>query len=237
MKTIIIIPCYNEEKSIKKTYDSIITYNKKNKTKLDVIVVNDGSTDQSLSVLQNNNIPHLNLPINLGIGGAMQAGYKYAYRHGYDIAIQFDGDGQHNINSISNLIRPIEDNKADMVIGSRFVNKKNKANFKTSFMRRIGIRLISFEIFIFAHKKVYDTTSGYRAVNRKVMEKFVRFYPYEYPEPITNLTILKSKYKVKEVEALMRERENGKSSITIIKSAYYMLNVLIYIFILGWRKN
>lgn len=237
MKTLIIIPCYNEEKSIKKTYDSIIDYNKKNKTKLDVIVVNDGSSDQSLKILEDNNIPHLNLPINLGIGGAMQAGYKYAYRNDYDIAVQFDGDGQHDINSIDCLLKPIIDNEADLVIGSRFINKKNKNNFRTSFLRRVGISLISFEIILFAHRKIYDTTSGYRAVNRKVMEKFVRFYPYEYPEPITNLTVLKSKFKVKEVEALMIERKSGKSSINALKSVYYMFNVLVYIFILGWRKN
>lgn len=125
-KILLIIPAYNEEKAIKKTYENIIEYNKKNKTNYDVIVINDGSKDNTEKVLVENNIPHIKLIHNLGIGGAVQTGYKYALENDYDIAIQYDGDGQHNVEYVKNLIEPIINNESDLVIGSRFVDKNSK---------------------------------------------------------------------------------------------------------------
>ena len=144
-KVLIIIPAYNEEKSILKTYNSIINYNKKHNTNFDVIVINDGSKDNTLKVLKDNNIPYISLFQNLGIGGAVQTGYKYALKNNYDIAVQFDGDGQHDVNYISKIIKPIIDKKANMVIGSRFI-EKDFSDFKSSKMRRIGISMISLLI-------------------------------------------------------------------------------------------
>ena len=233
-KIILIIPAYNEEANILKTYKKIVDYNKKNKTNYDLIVINDGSKDKTGEILDKEKIPHIDLIHNLGIGGAVQTGYKYAYYHNYDIAVQFDGDGQHDINYVKNIIEPIINNKADFVIGSRFVD--NVSSFKTTMSRRMGIKIISFFIKIFAKIKVYDTTSGFRACNKEIIKSFAKEYPLEYPEPITTVELAKKKYRILEVGSNMLEREGGKSSIHTWKDAYYMINVCLSIIIAGCRR-
>ena len=193
-KILIIIPCYNEEENILNVYQSIMKYNKENHTNYDVIVINDGSVDNTESILNDNHIKHIKLVHNLGIGGAVQTGYKYAseyaYENNYDIAVQFDGDGQHNVEYVKNIVEPIIKGNADFVIGSRFVKKDNN-NFNSTFSRRVGISIISFFIKLVTKKKIYDTTSGFRASNKDVIKEFSLDYPFEYPEPITNVRILK----------------------------------------------
>ena len=233
-KIILIIPAYNEEENILKTYKKIVDYNKKNKTNYDLIVINDGSKDKTGEILDKEKIPHIDLIHNLGIGGAVQTGYKYAYYHNYDIAVQFDGDGQHDINYVKNIIEPIINNKADFVIGSRFVD--NVSSFKTTMSRRMGIKIISFFIKIFAKIKVYDTTSGFRACNKEIIKSFAKEYPLEYPEPITTVELAKKKYRILEVGSNMLERVGGKSSIHTWKDAYYMINVCLSIIIAGCRR-
>lgn len=235
-KILIIIPAYNEQDNIVDTYQSIVEYNKKNKSNYDVIVINDGSTDDTQKKCIENNIPTIHLIENLGIGGAVQTGYKYAYDNNYDIAVQFDGDGQHDINYVSTIIEPIIKNKAAMVIGSRFIDK-NISDFKSTSTRRIGIHLISWLIKSITGKKIYDTTSGFRACNRKVIKYFKSNYPTEYPEPITTVEILKKKLKVVELPTKMKERKNGKSSIGSWKNVYYMFNVFISILAIGLRGD
>ena len=230
MRTLIIIPAYNEEKSILDTVNSIIKYNKKNKEKFDFVVINDGSKDKTEEILVNNNLNHIKLINNLGIGGAIQTGYKYALNHDYDIAVQFDGDGQHDINYVKDIIEPIKKGEANMVIGSRYIDKK-KEGFKSSASRRMGIKIISFFIKLFTGKKVYDTTSGFRAVDKNIIQLFSSSYPTEYPEPVSEVTILKRKLKIAEVPVLMHERQGGKSSIHAWKNVYYMINVTIAMFI------
>lgn len=230
-KTLVIIPAYNEEENILKTCNSIINYNKKNKTKYDILVINDGSKDKTEGILKENNINHIELVHNLGIGGAVQTGYKYALENNYDIAIQFDGDGQHDVKYIKNIIKPIEDGKANMVIGSRFIDKTS-SEFKSSKARRLGINLISFVIKLKTKKKIYDTTSGFRAVDKKVIKHFADSYPTEYPEPISTVDILKKGNVVSEVPVSMNEREGGVSSITSWKTAYYMVNVILSILLI-----
>jgi len=229
-KILIIIPAYNEEECIAKVYKNIIEYNKKNKTAFDVIVINDGSKDSTEEILKKNKIPHIHLIKNLGIGGAVQTGYKYAYQNGYDIAIQFDGDGQHEISCVKDIIKPIIDEQCDMVIGSRFI-KKDNLNFNSSFARRVGITIISFLIKLFTKCKIYDPTSGFRACNRSLIEFFSNLYPVEYPEPVSEVAVLEEGYKVGEVQVKMHERQGGRSSIHAFKSLYYMINVTIAIFI------
>ena len=230
-KILIIIPAYNEEKSILKTYTEIVDYNKKNKTHYDVIVINDGSKDNTEKVLKENNIPHIRLIQNLGIGGAVQTGYKYALKYNYDVAVQFDGDGQHDVNYIETIIRPIIDKKANMVIGSRFI-KKDFGSFKSSKMRRLGIGMISRLIELKTGKKIYDTTSGFRAIDRNIIKLFCSDYPVEYPEPISSVNVLLKKYIIREVPVEMKKREEGVSSISSWKSAYYMINVMLSILLL-----
>ena len=234
-KVLIIIPAYNEEECIYNTYKNIIDYNKKNKTNYDVIVINDGSKDNTRIILEDNNVPHINLICNLGIGGAVQTGYKYALDNDYDIAVQFDGDGQHDISYVKNIVKPIIDGKANMVIGSRFVSK-SKEGFQSTVARRLGINIISFFINLKTRKKVYDVTSGFRAIDKKVLKIFVDYYPVEYPEPISTVNVLRNDYVVDEVPVIMKEREGGKSSIHTWKKIYYMINVILSIILMKGKK-
>ena len=236
MKILIIIPAYNEEANILNTYNSIIDYNKKYKTNYDAIVINDGSKDNTEKVLVENNINHIKLVQNLGIGGAVQTGYKYAKENNYDVAIQFDGDGQHDVNYVKDIVKPIEDGKANMVIGSRFV-KKDASEFKSTALRRVGINIISFVIKLRTKKKIYDTTSGFRAADKKVIKKFVDKYPREYPEPISTVNVLLEGLKVEEVPVEMKPRVAGVSSISKFKSIYYMINVILSILIMKGKKK
>lgn len=235
MKVLLIIPSYNEEHNILDNYNKILDYNKKRKSNYDVIVINDGSTDKTEQICIKNNIPHITLINNLGIGGAVQTGYKYAFNNDYDIAVQFDGDGQHDINYVKDILKPIEEGKSNMVIGSRFIDS-NSSNFKSSKFRRIGISIISFFIKLVTGKKIYDTTSGFRAVDRKLIKLFSNNYPVEYPEPVSNTEVLKIDYKVSEVPVSMNERKNGTSSIRAWKNIYYMFNVVLSIVLIGLRR-
>jgi len=229
-KVLLIIPAYNEEENILSTCKKIKKYD----NKLDYIVIDDGSKDNTSEICQKNNLPHINLIHNLGIGGAVQTGYKYALENDYDIAIQFDGDGQHDVTYVDDIIRPIIDGKADFVIGSRFVEQLSE--FKSTGARRIGIKIISFFIKLFTGTKIYDTTSGFRAVNKKIIAEFANNYPTEYPEPVSTTELLKKGYKVEEVAVKMNEREGGVSSIRAWKNAYYMINVILSIFVVSIRR-
>jgi len=234
-KIILVIPAYNEEKSIVSTVNTIIDYNKKNNANLDYVVINDGSKDNTKKILEDNNINYINLVMNLGIGGAVQTGYKYAYENNYDIAIQYDGDGQHDVNYVDDLVEPIIKENADMTIGSRFIIK-TKDGFKSSKARRIGINIISFFIKLKTKKKIYDVTSGFRAINRNLMKEYIAYYPIEYPEPISSVDAIKKDYNIVEVPVVMKERKNGKSSISSWKNIYYMINVLLSIILMKGKK-
>ena len=160
---------------------------------------------------------------NLGIGGAVQTGYLYAYNNNYDIAVQFDGDGQHDINYLPHLIEPIINKKANMVIGSRYI--ENLSKFKSTIMRRIGSKILSFTLKFSTGQKIYDITSGFRAIDKNIMKIFKDNYPNDYPEPESLVEVIKNNYVIKEIPVKMNERKRGKSSITPIKSIYYMLKV------------
>ena len=229
-KIILIIPAYNEEENILKTCETI----KKHDKQLDFIVVNDGSNDKTGEICRKNNLPCINLVHNLGIGGAVQTGFKYALEHDYDIAIQFDGDGQHDVNYVETLVQPIIEGQADFVIGSRFVSELSE--FKSTGARRMGIKIISFFIKLFTGVKIFDTTSGFRAINKQIIKDFAQNYPTEYPEPVSTTELLKKGYKVKEVPVKMNERTGGLSSIRAWKSLYYMINVVLSIFIVSVRR-
>lgn len=233
-RVLLIIPAYNESKNILKTCNEVIKYNKNNKDTYDFIVINDGSQDNTEQILKDNSIKHIELIHNLGIGGAVQTGFKYAYINNYDIVVQFDGDGQHDINYVHRLIKPIITNKANMVIGSRYIN--NKSKFKSTKLRRFGIKLISFFIKLCTNKKIYDSTSGFRAVDKELIEYFANNYPLEYPEPVSTVETLKRKKVVTEVGVSMNEREGGISSIRAWKNLYYMINVIFSIIVTSLRR-
>lgn len=227
-KTLIIIPAYNESESIEKTVNSVYDEQIEN---CDVIVINDGSKDNTLEVAKRTNARVIDLPNNLGIGGAVQTGYLYALENDYDIAIQIDGDGQHNTKYIRNVIDQIKEGN-DLVIGSRFVEK---TNYNQTFMRMLGNNIISFTIKLLTGRKICDTTSGYRGANKNIIEEFAKSYPYDYPEPCTNMRILKEGYKVKEIPVMMKNRETGVSSISPSKAAIYMIKVTLAILLMGLK--
>lgn len=236
MKVLMIVPAYNEEDSILNTVNSILEYKACVDFTLDYVVINDGSTDNTRQVIEQNNINAVHLILNLGIGGAVQTGYKYAYENGYDVAVQFDGDGQHDIQSLSSLLAPIQNDSADFVIGSRFIGN-TLSDFQTTFMRRLGIMLISNMILLTTRRRIMDTTSGYRVANRLIIREFSKRYPTKYPEPESIVHLIKRKYRVVEKPANMFERINGKSSITPFKSIRYMLEVCSSILIAVFMKE
>lgn len=235
MKVLMIVPAYNEELNIKDTISKIIEYNKKSNNEIDYIVINDGSTDKTREVCEKSNYNVINLIHNLGIGGAVQTGYKYALENNYDVAIQFDGDGQHDENYIDKLVDEITKGN-DFVIGSRFVSDLSK--FKSTGTRRMGIKFLSLLIKICTGKRIYDPTSGFRAANKRVIELFSKNYPTEYPEPESTTSLIRKKYKVSEIPVEMHERKHGTSSIKPLKSIYYMFSVSVAIIITSiWREG
>jgi glycosyltransferase involved in cell wall biosynthesis len=223
-KVLIIIPAYNEEASIEKVIKGVSL----EVPQADVLVVNDGSNDFTSERAWQSGAIVLDLPFNLGIGGAMQAGYKYANEKGYEIAIQVDGDGQHDPKEIPQLMEVLEKKEADMAVGSRFVGE---TSYKGSTMRKVGISVLSNAISILIRQKVTDPTSGFRAANRRAIQLFVHNYPQDYPEPEVLVLLSRCGLKIKEVPATVYQREFGESSITKIRSIYYMVKVLLAIFV------
>lgn len=220
MKTLIIIPAFNEEGSIEKVVNNLT----EKFPQYDYLVVNDGSTDGTKNICSGNGYQVVNLVINMGIGGAVQTGYRYARDNHYDIAVQIDGDGQHDVSFLAEMIKLIEENKADVVIGSRFVEKEG---FQSSQMRRVGINFLSILAWILTGVRVKDITSGYRVINRKFIKIFAEDYPSDYPEPEAMVIAAVHGGKILEYPVVMRERENGESSITLKKSVYYMIKVTL----------
>lgn len=218
MKILVIVPAFNESENIEKVVQSL----RECGDNVDYLVVNDCSTDNTKEILDKIGANYINLPVNLGIGGAVQAGYVYAKENDYDIAIQIDGDGQHDPAFIPKLIQPIIDGEADITVGSRFIDKEG---FQSSALRRAGINFLSFLIKLMCGQKVYDVTSGFRATNAKLTDLYSTEYAQDYPEPEAIITGVMHGAKIKEVPVIMRERLGGVSSIRKFKSIYYMIKV------------
>lgn len=229
MKKLIIIPAYNESENIEKTIDII----QKSAPEFDYIIINDCSKDDTGSICRAKRFNYLDLPINLGIGGAVQTGYKYAYERGYDIAVQVDGDGQHDPQFLNVMSNYLIENNLNMVIGSRFINKEG---FQSSGTRRLGIKYFTFLIRVLTGAKITDPTSGLRMIDREIIKLFANDYPKDYPEPESIVAILRKKKRVKEIPVIMKAREGGVSSISPKKSIYYMIKVTLAILIECIRK-
>ena len=225
MKALIIVPAYNEEKNIVKTITDI----QENASQFDYVIINDCSKDSTADVCARNGFNVVNLPVNLGIGGAVQTGYRYALSRKYEVAVQFDGDGQHSAKFLSEMLDELRNNQLDAVIGSRFIEKMG---FQSTGARRIGIHIICSLIHILTGRRITDPTSGMRMINARLIKKFADDYPSDYPEPESLVRILKEGYRVKEVAVIMNKRENGTSSINSVwKSVYYMIKVCVAIVI------
>lgn len=232
MKKLIIIPAFNESESLLEVIKDI----KENAPDYDYVVVNDASTDNTKNICEENGIHFLDLASNMGIGGAVQTGYRYALYEDYDIAVQLDGDGQHGAASLPFMEEKMLSEDADMVIGSRFIDKEG---FQSTKLRRAAIKYFTWLIRVCTNQTITDPTSGLRLCNKRTIKQFASLYPWDYPEPESTTTILKMGYKVLEVPVVMHARQGGKSSLSNpLKSLFYMIKVTAGIIIeaVGRRK-
>ena len=218
-KILIIVPAFNESGNITRTIADI----KKQNLPVDILVVDDGSSDATAQQALQAGACVVSLPFNLGIGGAVQTGFQYALQYGYIVAVQMDGDGQHDAAFLRKLVAPILEDQADMAIGSRFI--KDDGGFKSSFARRLGIHFFVRLINTLTGLNITDPTSGFRAHNRKIIEAFAQEYPQDFPEPEAIVTAQCLGARISEVAVMMRKREGGQSSIRQLKSLYYMVKV------------
>lgn len=229
-KILIIVPAYNEEGQI----ENVIKDIQKHAPYADIAVVNDGSQDKTFERAIQTGATVFNLPYNLGIGGAVQTGYRYALDGDYDIAVQIDGDGQHDPADLEKLIRIFDERKADMVIGSRFLDK---TGYQSTSMRKVGIRFLSTIVSGLTRNKATDTTSGFRLCGRKAISLFANHYPTDYPEVESLILLHNNGLHFVETQVTMRPRMFGKSSINAFKSIYYMIKVTLAIFITHSKKG
>ncbi|MBU0489353.1 MAG: glycosyltransferase family 2 protein [Bacteroidetes bacterium] len=227
----VVIPAYNEEASVSAVVSSVNSLVSE-KYIYTPIVVNDASTDRTAEIASKLDCILLSLPANLGIGGAVQTGFRYAWREGFDYAFQVDGDGQHPADQLPVLLKGIENTGADVVIGSRFITGKG---FQSTFLRRTGIRFLGFQIRIFTGQRITDCTSGFRVVNRNALELINEYYPDEYPEPESILYYHRNKLTISEIPVVMHERTGGKSSIRAFSTIYYIIKVSLAMFFTNFR--
>lgn len=223
-KILIIIPAYNEEHSISQVIQDVKTHC----PSAHILVINDGSKDRTREVAEASGASVITLPTNLGIGGAMQTGYRYAHRYGYDVAIQVDGDGQHKAEQLHLILDPVLSGQADLAIGSRFIEQ---TGFLSSASRRAGIKILSTIVSAMTHKRVLDVTSGFRAANKRAIAVFQSDYATDYPEVDSIVLIHRSGLRTSEVAVVMEARTGGKSSINAMRSVYYMIKVILALFI------
>jgi glycosyltransferase involved in cell wall biosynthesis len=229
MKILVIIPALNEGK----TLGGVIRGVRESLPESDILVVNDGSTDQTGNIAREERVLILEHPYNMGIGGTMQTGFLYALRSGYDIVIQVDGDGQHNPESLPSLIKPLLTGQANLVIGSRYLSD---GGFKSTLPRKLGIKFFTCLVWIFTGKRVTDPTSGFRAMDRKGLELFSKEYPSDYPEVEALISADRKGLYFQEIPTMMRHRQGGTSSIGILSALYYMVKVTLSISIGFFRR-
>jgi glycosyltransferase involved in cell wall biosynthesis len=229
LRRIAIVPAKNEERSVGSVVEEIKAFD----PDFEVLVIDDGSADRTAAVAKAAGARVVRLPYNLGIGGAVQTGIQYAHCHGFELAVQIDGDAQHPPSEIPKLIEPILEDRADLVIGSRFLGPPE---YEPPFSRLVGIKLLSRIVSLIVRERVTDTTSGYRAMNRRAISLFAADYPHDYPEVEATVLVFRHRLRMTEVAVRMRTRGSGNSSITFARSAYYMVKVLLALFVGLFRR-
>jgi len=229
-RLIAIVPAWNESGAIGKVVDEIKEFD----SAIDVVVIDDCSTDDTAEVAGSHGATVLRLPFNVGIGGAVQTGFRYALEEGYEIAVRLDGDGQHAASEIPRILGPVDAGDADLVIGSRFVDPDG--TYRPPFARRIGIGVFARLVSILGGQRVTDTTSGFVALDRAGIELFAREFPHDYPEVEATLVALRSGLRVTQVQVDMRERTTGSSSITFLRSLYYIVKVMLALLVASLRR-
>src|SRR4051812_1077618 len=229
MRKAAIVPAYNEAGSI----SSVIAEIRSTEPELEIVVVDDGSIDGTAQLARAAGARVLELPYNLGIGAAVQTGLRYAYEEGYDVAVQIDGDGQHDARELAQLLQPVISGRADIAVGTRFAAARS---YRASLGRRIGIALFARAVSLIVRQRVTDTTSGFRAMNRRGICLFALDYPHDYPEVEATVLVFRHRLRMVEVPVVMRVRGSGSSSITFTRSAYYMIKVLLALFVGLFRR-
>jgi glycosyltransferase involved in cell wall biosynthesis len=229
LRRIAIVPALNEQETIGRLIDEIHAFD----PGFEILVVDDGSADRTAAIAEARGAHVLSLPFNLGIGGAVQTGYLYARDNGFELAVQIDGDGQHNPEEVARLVGPVLDGTADMVVGTRFAEG---GGYRGTRLRRVGIHLFAALVSLIVRQRVTDTTSGFRAVNRRGIRLFAADYPHDYPEVEGTVLLSRHGLKMVEVPVVMRLREEGSSSITTLRSVYYMIKVLLALFVGLFRR-
>ncbi|HEY7207769.1 MAG TPA: glycosyltransferase family 2 protein [Gaiellaceae bacterium] len=230
LRRLAIVPALNEQESVGRVIDELRAFD----PGLDVVVVDDGSTDRTAGIAVDSGARVVRLPFNLGIGGAMQTGFRYAFEHGYDVAVQVDGDGQHDPAELPKILAPLIAGEADLVVGSRFTGE---GEFRSTALRRVGIRVFAWTVSRIVGQRVTDTTSGFRAVGRRGIALFAADYPHDYPEVEATVMVAKARLRLLEVPVSMRERAGGRSSITTLGSVYYMAKVMLALFVGLFRRS
>ena len=225
-----VVPAWNEAGAIGDVVDEIRAFD----PSIEVVVVDDSSTDDTVAVARVHGATVLALPFNVGIGGAVQTGFRYARDEGYQVAVRLDGDGQHAATELGKLLGPIRAGTADLVIGSRFVDPGG--TYRPPFARRLGIRVFARLVSLLGGQKVTDTTSGFSALDRTAIELFATEYPHDYPEVEATLVALRSGLRLVQVQVDMRERLAGTSSITFIRSLYYIVKVILALLVASMRR-
>jgi glycosyltransferase involved in cell wall biosynthesis len=230
LKRIAIVPALDEEATVGRVIDELRAFD----SGFEIVVVDDGSHDRTAEVAAERGVHVLRLPFNIGIGGAVQTGFRYAYENDFDVAVQVDGDGQHDPSELSRILEPVLDGRVDVVVGSRFAGS---GGYRPSRARLVGIRLFAWITSLLIRQRMTDTTSGFRAVNRHGIALFARDYPHDYPEVEATVMAFKHRLRLCEVPVRMRERLGGQSSITTFGSAYYMVKVLLALFVGIFRRS
>ncbi|MBV8065370.1 MAG: glycosyltransferase family 2 protein [Actinobacteria bacterium] len=231
LRRVAIVPALNEEHTVPRVIDELRAFD----PGMDIVVVDDGSVDRTTAVAQAKGARVLRLPFNLGIGGAVQTGFRYAFEHGYDVAVRVDGDGQHDPSQLDRVLGPVLRGEADIVVGSRFAGDVD--GYRSSRTRRVGIRLLALMVSRIVGQRVTDTTSGFQALDREAIALFARDYPHDYPEVEATIMVFRHRLRLREVPVTMRERGGGRSSITALRSIYYMVKVSLAIFVGLFRRN
>jgi glycosyltransferase involved in cell wall biosynthesis len=229
-RIIAVVPAFEEEAAIGPVVAEITAFD----PSIDVVVVDDGSSDGTGVAAAAAGATVVRLPFNLGIGAAVQTGFRWALERDYDLAVRLDGDGQHDPAELPKLLAPIERGEADVVTGSRF--REEEDGYRPPLGRRVGITWFARLVSLLSGQRVTDTTSGFQALNRPGIELFARDYPSDYPEVEATVLLLKHRLRLAEVHVRMREREHGSSSITFVRSVYYAVKVTLALFIAMGRR-
>ena len=231
LRRIAIVPAFNEQDAVGRVIEEIRAYD----AGLEIVVVDDGSTDNTAEVARAHRAHVVRLPFNLGIGGAVQTGFRFAHENGFELAVRLDGDGQHDASQLDLVLAPVLEGRVDIAVGSRYLERGN--GYRSSATRRLGIRILALTVSLLTGQRITDPTSGFQALDRKAITLFAADYPHDYPEVEALVLLLRHRLRLCEVPVSMRPRASGQSSIRTLSSVYYMVKVLLALFVGSFRRR